>query len=493
MPAIIIPDRWARRPAGDVKVDLTHPLAKSLRYFVLTDAHRYQRNCVDGSVLSVVVESTVTLTPTEIITDAVGSGQVEYALSKSSWVGSYAISFRPTSAPSVPWMFASATAWDGLYTDASTPTAGYLTSNSGFSGGVVPASSAIDRYYRNCFSIHAANDLRGQSGFSNVATDTSAPLPVSALSKLVLGGDYSGGNAAIAGVAYWAVWDSPLSDAEMCEFNRQPYALLRKAPRILYFPSAGGGATGTGAPAAQSATVAGTATRTVTGSGAPAAQAATASGTAEREITSSGTPAAQSATVSGTGTVGAVVTGSGAPQAQSATVAGTAERTVTASGTVAAQSATVAGTAEREITSSGTPTAQSATVVGTGQVGNIITGSGTPTAQSATVSGTAEREITASGTISASAATVVGTAERTITATGTLAASSATVYGFDSAPVSGNPTSGGGTGKVYSSKKLRREVDEWLEKQQESERQKFLARLQREDEELMVIMLALAA
>ena len=272
------------------------------------------------------------------------------------------------------------------------------------------------------------------------------------------------------------------------ELAKAPWQVFRKQARILYFPSAGGGGaiTGTGSPAAQSATVSGTATRTVTGSGTPAAQAATVSGTAEREITSSGTPAAQSATVSGTGTVGAVVTGSGAPQAQSATVAGTAEREVTASGTVAAQSATVSGTAEREITSSGTPTAQSATVVGTGQVGNIISGSGTPTAQSATVSGTAEREITASGAVAASSATVAGTAERTITGTGTLSASSATVYGFDSAPADT------GVRRIYPAggARIDREIDGWLKNQEEKSR---LALIAREDEEILMVMLALAA
>lgn len=280
-----------------------------------------------------------------------------------------------------------------------------------------------------------------------------------------------------------------LSNDNIFEILRDPYRVLTSvAPSVYFLPSAGGGGaiTGTGSPAAQSATVSGTATRTVTGSGTPAAQAATVSGTAEREITSSGTPAAQSATVSGTGTVGAVVTGSGAPQAQSATVAGTAEREVTASGTVAAQSATVSGTAEREITSSGTPTAQSATVVGTGQVGNIISGSGTPTAQSATVSGTAEREITASGAVAASSATVAGTAERTITGTGTLSASSATVYGFDSAPADT------GVRRIYPAggARIDREIDGWLKNQEEKSR---LALIAREDEEILMVMLALAA
>ena len=211
-------------------------------------------------------------------------------------------------------------------------------------------------------------------------------------------------------------WSIP----QAIEWTRSPWQIFRKQSRVLYFDlgSGGGAITGSGTPAAQSATVAGTATRTITGLGTPSAQSATAAGTAEREITGSGAPVSQDATVSGTGSVSAGVSGSGVLSAQSATVAGTSTRTVTASGTPSAQSATVAGTAEREVTGSGTPTAQSATVVGTGQIGNIVTGSGAPAAQSATVAGTAEREITSSGAVSAQSSTVAGTGVRVITGTG---------------------------------------------------------------------------
>lgn len=283
-----------------------------------------------------------------------------------------------------------------------------------------------------------------------------------------------------------------LSDSAIAELSKNPWQIFRKSPgRIYFFPSAGGGAiTGSGTPAAQSATVAGTATRTITGSGTPSAQAATAAGTAEREITGSGAPVSQYATVAGTGSVSAGISGSGVLSAQSATVAGTATRTVTASGTPSAQSATVAGTAEREVTGSGTPSAQSATVVGTGQIGNIVTGSGAPAAQSATVAGTAEREITSSGAVSAQSATVAGTGVRVITGTGSPTAQDATVYGYDVAPQTAHNTGGGGSRKMLlSERKVRDEVDEWLKKKREQE---MLARIQREDEEL-VLILALVA
>lgn len=283
-----------------------------------------------------------------------------------------------------------------------------------------------------------------------------------------------------------------MSEGALAEITANPWgSLFSKSARIYFFPSAGGGgATGTGAPAAQSSTVSGTATRTITGTGTPSAQASTVAGTAEREITGSGAPVSQDATVAGTGSVSAGISGSGVLSAQSATVAGTATRTVTASGTPSAQGATVAGTAEREVTGSGTSSAQSATVVGTGQIGNIVTGSGAPAAQSATVAGTAEREITSSGAVSAQSATVAGAGVRVITGTGSPNAQNATVYGYDVAPQTAHNTGGGGSRKMLlSERKVRDEVDEWLKKKREQE---MLARIQREDEEL-VLILALVA
>jgi hypothetical protein len=286
-----------------------------------------------------------------------------------------------------------------------------------------------------------------------------------------------------------AVSSVAISIPQMQEILRQPYAIFRKQPRILYFTApSGGGATitGSGTPTAQSSTVAGTAERSVTGTGTPTAQASAVAGVAERVITSSGTPTAQSSTVSGTGTVGGAFTGSGTLQAQSATVSGTAERSVTGTGAPASQAATVSGTAERVVTGTGTPTSQSSTVSGTGQVGNVVTGSGSPTAQAATVSGTAERTVTSSGALSAQSSTVAGTAERTITGSGALSAQSSTVYGFDSTPVDT------GVRRIYPAggARIDREINEWFQKNEDTAHAK---RLMREDEELVLILLALAA
>jgi len=257
---------------------------------------------------------------------------------------------------------------------------------------------------------------------------------------------------------------------------------------VTYELLAGGAATitGSGTPAAQASTVAGTAERSITGSGTPSAQASTVAGTAERSVTGSGTLAAQDSTVAGTGTVATVftgsgalaaqdstvagtaereVTGSGTPTAQASTVAGTAERSIGSSGALAAQDSTVSGTAEREVTGSGTPTAQASTVDGEGTVteeGDItgsgdlvaqasvvagegevqaqITGSGVLVAQDSTVSGEAERALGATGALQAQSSTVSGTGERAVNASGALQAQSSTVSGTAGRGVNGSGT-----------------------------------------------------
>jgi hypothetical protein len=62
---------------------------------------------------------------------------------------------------------------------------------------------------------------------------------------------------------------------------------------------------------------------TITGTGALAAQAATIAGTAERSITGSGALASSAAAIAGTGQIGAGITGSGALTSAAAAVSGT--------------------------------------------------------------------------------------------------------------------------------------------------------------------------
>ena len=238
MPAIILPDRCKQRPIGPVEIDWTNPLAKGLRYFVLTDAVNYRTNLVNQQQIAVAMDSGIWGSGTSITTAQLDGYQGEFSISKPDWIGSYAVSYRPILG-SVCWMFSSATSWDGLY--ATNPSDILLTSNSGFAGQITPTGNSTGGFLRVCASVPAANNFRAISGVGDVAIDTSAPLPIGAMTKFVIGGDYAQANYCAAEFAYFAVWDAPLADDEMRAFNAQPYSVLRRKSRILYFPSAGGG------------------------------------------------------------------------------------------------------------------------------------------------------------------------------------------------------------------------------------------------------------
>lgn len=240
MPAIIIPDRWDKKPSGIPFIDWSNPITTGLRYFVLLDAARFNINLVTQALLGGVLEPGVVLSKESITTAATALGKLQLDISKSSWVGTYAVSSIHLSG-TVDWMFASNTAWDGLYTDGTNVN---LTSNLGFGGTGAPVGEKKNtRFSRVCVAIPSANDFRSISGTGPVSVDTSAALPIGAMTKVFFGSDYSGANHAAAEVEYFAIWDRVLPDAEMRAFNAAPYQVVKKPSRILYFPSAGGGAT----------------------------------------------------------------------------------------------------------------------------------------------------------------------------------------------------------------------------------------------------------
>lgn len=234
---------------GDLQFNHNSPVAAGLLYFVLTNSRQYKWNFATESSLTVTVDAFVTLVPEHIqcydTVLASTSGQVQYTLSKSSWVGSYAVGHWQNGDGNVPWMFASDTEWDGLY--SSNDGSAILTSSAGFGGSVNPGTSMLDgTWQRNIFSIPAVNNFRGARNLTDIAVDTTAALPISAMTKLVLGGDYSQANQTTTRIQYFAVWDRVLSDYEMREFNAAPFQALEKRRRVFYFTTAGGGATITG-------------------------------------------------------------------------------------------------------------------------------------------------------------------------------------------------------------------------------------------------------
>ena len=185
--------------------------------------------------------------------------------------------------------------------------------------------------------------------------------------------------------------------------------------------------TGSGTPAAQSATTSGSGTSESTGSGTPAAQASTITGAGTTETAGTGTLAADSATTSGAGT--SESTGSGTPAAQSATTSGsgTVVGTIAGGGTLGADSATTSGAGTSESTGAGTPAAQASTITGAGT--SESTGAGTPAAQAATITGAGTASTAGTGTLDGQAATMSGSGVIKSVGTGAIVADVADVTG----------------------------------------------------------------
>ena len=116
-------------------------------------------------------------------------------------------------------------------------------------------------------------------------------------------GSLTGANNPIQGMVWAALWDRALTDEEMLSIEQDPYQILKPAVARVYFFPGPTGVSGSGTPAAQSATTAGTAEREITGDGTPAADSVTTAGIAERVLICSGTLVPASATTAGTATL----------------------------------------------------------------------------------------------------------------------------------------------------------------------------------------------
>ena len=193
-----------------------------------------------------------------------------------------------------------------------------------------------------------------------------------------------------------------------------------------------------GALASQSATIAGSATHLLlhTTTGALSAQAATISGTAQHQHAATGALSAQAATVAGSAAHLTLHTTTGALSSQSATIAGSAAHQHAATGALQAQAATISGSADHTAagashSTSGALNANAATIAGSATHLTLHTTTGALSAQSATISGAALHPHITSGALQAQSATLAGAAAHATlhTTSGTLSAQAATISG----------------------------------------------------------------
>ena len=210
---------------------------------------------------------------------------------------------------------------------------------------------------------------------------------------------------------------------------------LQAAPSQLSGVDAGvPAATGTGALAAQSSTLAGTGLAIGAGTGALAAQSSTLSGTGLAIGAGTGALVAQPSAIAGTGASRS--TGTGALVAQASTLAGTAKVTALGTGALVASTAALASTGTSRSTGTGALVAAPSSLVGAGAgVLPVVSGTGALAAAASQLAGTGQVAYAPSigaGTLVIGASSLAGTGNvisPAITGTGVLQTQSAIFYG----------------------------------------------------------------
>lgn len=201
---------------------------------------------------------------------------------------------------------------------------------------------------------------------------------------------------------------------------------------------------GSGTPAAQSATASGSGTSASSGTGTQTAQSASASGSGTSRSTGTGALAAQSAALAGSGA--SASTGTGALTAQSATAAGNGSvqsAALTGSGALSANAAQTSGAGQSASTGIGALEAGQAATAGAGATQSA--GTGLVSAQSAGVAGAGASEVAAAGALVADAAMASGNGLSSSAGAGELTTSEAAIAGLAATAAAGEVT---GTGDI---------------------------------------------
>lgn len=251
MSVILLPDKWRRQPSGPVSVDWNNPLARGLVLaYVPTVPYNAARNTP-----AIVAP---TLVPTSEGIALAGNGSTSYlklAATPTLITGSY--SSYSISALGAEWANSNAISQGVAFSETWSVRYFYGGGTryvwaSGV-GNDVPAGSGAGGISRVGISV-ASGVSSGAKVFWNGAlaiTTTGTPPALSGSRSILVGRSEDVGGvthqAANNNIILSLAWNRPLSADEMQEADKSPYAIFRKQPRILYFNTAGGGATIAGA------------------------------------------------------------------------------------------------------------------------------------------------------------------------------------------------------------------------------------------------------
>ena len=266
MAAIILPDKWRRQPSGLVTVDAANGLARGLFSFV-TSAGGVARDLQAGINAQLSADAKVSPTVAGLGVTLDGTG--DYASAGAYNKGNFFFSAGQSVFFEIVPAFSSASnTRQGVIHFANGTASGdiprlrviwlsassgfYVDTKDGYAYSAAPSFAAGD-VVRGIFTRTGINGGQWQF-FNRGATSTKVDDSGDGYAfsgadpSLYLGWDAENASWVMAGsIITTAAWSRGLSTGEAQAVLENPYQLLRKQPRILYFNVAGGGASISGA------------------------------------------------------------------------------------------------------------------------------------------------------------------------------------------------------------------------------------------------------
>jgi hypothetical protein len=236
---ILLPDKWRRQPTGPVAVR-PQWVGRGLTALYVLNARSWRINAVTGVLGGIASGTGHTYGPESITSSGIGTEHFDFAVgvTPATIVIGYA-----TISGSVAWsnLRRDIPEWSGLFDQSATASNDFA----GFIGTLPTRGIGIPTY---AFRWTEQNNYRGVADGGTVQVDTSTGAVPGNRSSISLGISKRWGiadNPSETRATLIAAFSQGLSDPEMQAITAAPWGeLVRKQPRILYFTApSGGGAT----------------------------------------------------------------------------------------------------------------------------------------------------------------------------------------------------------------------------------------------------------
>ena len=249
MPAIILPSLWRRQPTVAAGIKRSNSIARGIQTLVLPhleyDAARGIKNTGSGASLrGTNLGVAANFNGSSDYQNYSGCGERTATIENTTFALCY-INSSKTQIVFGQWKNASEASWQIYFDSSNRVNCTYLVPGPGYPGATGEAISL-----NTVVLIGASKSASGIRTWVNGKGSSYSTPPGYELAitnggsaSVEVGRNDNGSNYLDGGVLLAGSFSRELSDSEWLELNKNPWQLFRNSPRILYFPSAGGGAT----------------------------------------------------------------------------------------------------------------------------------------------------------------------------------------------------------------------------------------------------------